>query len=160
MLTDDRDSGSLSVLIIGYAAITVVLVIVGIDVSKLFLAQRALSSAADAAALTAVQGVALHQVYDGDGVHCGTPIPLSSGQAAAMAARSLDRSRPDLRHVFTSVDQPETAVAGGAVSVRLSGVVTVPFGRVIGWLAPGHADGQFRVSETSRATSPVAGAAC
>ena len=125
MLREGRDRGSLSVLIIGYTAVTVVLVVVGIDVSKLFLAQRALSSAADGAAIAAVQGVALHEIYDGDGVRCGKPIPISADQAEARADESLNASRPDLRHVFTSVGQPEVNVNDDAASVGLTGIVSL-----------------------------------
>lgn len=155
-----RDDGSLSVLIIGYAGIAVLLLVVGIDASKLFLAQRALASAADDAAIEATRGVAVQRIYDDGGVTCGQPLPLNATDAQRDADASVNDYRTDLRHVFTSVGRPAVGTQQATVTVQLSGIVTVPFGRAIGWLLPAHADGEFRVTETASANSPVAGAVC
>ena len=159
MLTRGRDDGSLTVLIIGYAGIAVLLVVIGIGASKLFLAQRAMSSATDSAAIAAERAVAVRRIY-ADGLRCGQPVPLNDSAAQRDADLSVNDQRDDLRHTFTSVGRPAVSLRAGTVTVQLSGIVTVPFGRAIGWLLPGHADGQFRVTETSHATSPVAGGGC
>lgn len=151
------DDGSIMVLIIGYTTIAAVLIVVGVDVSKVFLAQRALASAADSAALAAAEGVDTHAVYSGPGLQCGQPLPLDQGRAAALAAGSVAADSPDLGRSFASLADPRTAVDGGTVSVALTGEVAVPFGRVLGWLDPSRSDGLVRVSETSHARSPVAG---
>jgi hypothetical protein len=155
-----RDDGSTLPLIIGYTAIAAVLIVVGIDVSKVFVARRALAAAADTAVLAAAQGVDTHLVYDGPGLRCGEALPLDAERAAALAAGSLETDRADLGHTFASLAQPRTSVEGGTVSVELSGKVAVPFGRVLGWLDPSRPDGLVAVTETSHARSPVAGAAC
>jgi uncharacterized membrane protein len=159
VLTSGRDDGSLTVLIVGYVGITVLLLVIGLDASKLFLAQRALRSAVDAAAISAVEGVAMHRVYDG-GLRCGRPVPVSRVAATEAAERSVNGSRSDLRQVFTSVGRPVVTITRDRATASLSGIVTVPFGRAIGWLLPGHGDGEFRVSEASSATSPVTGGVC
>jgi hypothetical protein len=166
MLTQGRwkgrgaDDGSILPLIIGYTAIAAVLIVVGVDVSKVFLAQRALGSAADAAVLSAANGVDTHAIYDGAALRCGQPLPLDQDRAAALAAGSVDDERRDLGHTFASLADPQTSVDGGTVSVELSGDVAVPFGRVLSWLDPSRPDGLVHVTETSHARSPVAGDAC
>jgi hypothetical protein len=152
-----NDDGSITVLIIGYVAIAAVLMTVGVDVSKVFLAQRALAAAADSAALAAAQGVDTQAVYDGPGPTCGQPLPLDPARAAGLAAGSVAADRPDLDRTFVSVSGPRTTVSGGTASVGLTAAVAVPFGRVLGWLDPSHRDGEVGVSETSHARSPVGG---
>jgi hypothetical protein len=159
VLNRDDDAGSITVLLIGYAGIAVLLLVIGIDASKLFLAQRAMSAAADSAAVAAEQGVALQRIYSG-GVRCGRPVPLNEDSARRAAEQSVNDQRDDLRHTFSSVGGPVVTVQSGAVGVQLSGIVTVPFGHAVGWLLPGHADGEFRVTETAHARSPIAGGGC
>lgn len=154
------DEGQITLLVIGYVSIALVLIVAGIDASKVFLAQRALSSAADSAALAAAQGVDTHAVYAGPGIRCGSTLPLDPARAAELVAMALDDATPDLHHTFWQLAAPQTDVAGGDVSVRLAGQVTVPFGRVLGWLDPSYPHGRVPVSETAHATSPVAGGGC
>jgi hypothetical protein len=152
------DAGTILVLVIGYTAIAAALIIVGIDVTKVFLARRALSAAADSAALAAAQGIDVRAVYDGPGPRCGTPLPLSAGRAISFATAAVNDDRRDLLHTFATVDAPTTQLAGVSVRVELSGEVDVPFGRILSWLEPAHSEGLIRVSETSAARSPVTGA--
>jgi hypothetical protein len=154
------DDGSIIVLVIGYTAIAAVLITVGIDTSKVFLAQRALASAADSAVLAAAQGVDVHQIYSGAGVRCGQPLPLSRPHAADLAGASVDDDATDLSQTFVTLGPPQTTLDGATVSVELSGEVAVPFGKVLGWLDPSRPNGLVRVSETSHARSPVAGGTC
>src|SRR4029079_11288369 len=93
MLKGD-DDGSLTLLVIGYTLIAAVLSVVGVDVSKVFLAQRALSSAADAAALAGAQAVDRTAVYI-DGADCsGLPGDPSLRQAAVDASAAEDADKP------------------------------------------------------------------
>jgi Flp pilus assembly protein TadG len=156
----DDDDGSIMVLIIGYTAIAAVLIVVGIDVSKVFLAQRALAAAADTAALSATQGVDTAAIYAGSGPTCGSALPLAQPRAAALAAGSVAAARVDLDRTFASLAQPRTQVAGGTVEVTLTGQVAVPFGRVLSWLDPSDSSGAVRVTETSHAQSAVIDAPC
>ena len=154
----DRDEGSLTLLVVGYAGILALLVVVGVDVSKVFLAHRALSSVADEAALQAAQSIDRAAVYAGDGGGCGDLLPLDSGAASAAAAGTVDGDMTDLRHTFAVVAVPEASVSGGAVTVHLSGDVAVPFGRALALLLPGHSDGRVHVDATATAESPVVAA--
>jgi Flp pilus assembly protein TadG len=154
------DEGQITLLVIGYVGIALLLIVAGVDASKVFLAQRALSSAADSAALAAAQGVDTHALYTGPGIRCGTILPLDSTSAADLAATALDDDAPGLRTTFSELAEPQTTVTAGDVSVQLSGQVAVPFGKVLGWLVPSYPDGRVPVTETAHATSPVAGGGC
>ncbi|HWB66341.1 MAG TPA: pilus assembly protein TadG-related protein [Mycobacteriales bacterium] len=151
------DAGSITPLVIGYTAIAAVLIVVGIDASKVFLARRALAAAADSAALAAAQGVDRGTLYAG-GVRCGMRLPLDGQRAGQLADGSVDDDRHDLRQTFASLATPRTEVRGGTVTVRLAGSVALPFGGVLGRLGIGDRDGSVGVTETAHADSPVAGA--
>jgi uncharacterized membrane protein len=125
-----QDDGSIMVLIIGYTAIAAVLITVGVDTSKVFLAQRALASAADSAALAAATGVNLNAVYAGSGLRCGQPLPLDQQHAADLATASVDADTADLSGTFATLTAPQTSLDAGTVSVELSGEVAVPLGKV------------------------------
>lgn len=148
------------VLVIGYTAIAVVLIIVGVDLSSVFLARRALSSTADSAALAAAQGIDRRAVYDGSGLECGDSLPLAAGRAVQLADAAVQNDRAGLQHSFRSLTPPQVAVAGNSVGVSISGDVKLPFSRVVSWLDPRSDHGTIRVSETSHAQSPVLGPAC
>ncbi|HVT20644.1 MAG TPA: pilus assembly protein TadG-related protein [Mycobacteriales bacterium] len=156
-MTDDRERGSTTVLIVGFTAIAVALIVAGIDVSKVFLARRALSSAADAAAVEAAQGVDTDRVYDGPELRCGEALPLDPVRAEAMARQSIEQRSPDLARSFRRLDPPDTTVEGRTVTVAMRGEVAVPFGRILAVLGIADDGGAVPVAETSRATSPVAG---
>lgn len=149
------DDGQLTLLIIGFVAIAAMLVIVGVDASKVFLAQRALSSAADAAAISAAQAVDKDAIYAGTGGGCGGLLPLDPAEAQQRAERAVAEQDLGLRSTFAALDDPQADVSGGTVAVHLSGRVALPFGRVLGLLVPGHSDGQVQVDTTSHAQSPL-----
>ena len=158
MLTPWRaDDGQITLLVIGYVAIAAVLLVVGVDVSTVFLARRSLSSAADAAALAGAQGVDRAALYAGSDLRCGSRLPLDRSRASELAGLSIDDSRSALAHHFKSLDPPQTSVSADTVDVQLSGEVGVPFGHVIGWLDPSRPDGRVHVVVTSHARSPVNG---
>lgn len=149
------DDGQLTLLVIGYTLIAVVLITVGVDASKVFLARRALASAADAAALAAAQAVDRAAVYAGKSGGCDGLLPIDQERAADLVAASLDDA-VDLRHALVAVDPPRTAVAAGTVSVRLGGDVGLPFARVVALLDPRHPDGRVHVEATAHAQAPLA----
>jgi uncharacterized membrane protein len=153
------DDGSVLVLIIGYTAIAAVLIVVGVDVSAVFLAQRTLASSADSAALSAAQGVDITAVYDGPGLRCAHDLPLDPTRAEQLAAASVAGDRADLGRSFTSLAD-RTEVIGGTVSVTLSGSVAVPFGKVLSWLDPADRDGTVSMTASATARSPVTGGDC
>ena len=157
MLTG-RDEGSLTLLVIGYTFLAASLVVVGIDVSKVFLAQRALASAADAAALSAAQELDRAAVYAGAET-CGS-LPLD-GQAAAQAAEhSVVDAADGLRATFAALAPPDVGVTAGTVTVRLHGEVPVPFGRVVALLLPGSPGGRVPVSASASAQSATTASVC
>ena len=142
-------------LVIGYVGLVLVLVVVAVDVSKVFLARRALAAAADAAALNAAQVVDRAAIYDGAIGGCGSLLPLDPAGADRAVAATLADDEQDLRRLFVQLDPAKTSVTGGTVAVQLSGDVSVPFGQVLSRLLPGHDDGRVHVDVTAAAESPV-----
>lgn len=149
------DDGQLTLLIIGFVAIAAMLIVVGVDASKVFLARRALSSAADAAALAASQAVDKDAIYAGIGGGCGGLLPLDPDEAGRRAALAVDDESAGLRGTFATLDDPQTVVAGDTVAVHLSGRVALPFGHILAVLVPGHDDGRVQIDATSHAQSPL-----
>jgi uncharacterized membrane protein len=156
MLTGRRrpDDGQLTVLVIGFMFILAVLIVVGVDVSKVFLARRSLSSVADAAALAASQSADRAAIYAGDAA-CGGVLPLDSTVAAQQVDASLADDLPDLRQTFAVLQAPEVSVIAGRVTVRMAGDVKVPFGRVLALLDPARSDGRVHVAVSATAESPI-----
>ena len=150
-----REEGQLTLLIIGFVAIAATLVVIGVDVSKVFLARRALSSVADSAALAAAEAVDKDAIYTGHGGGCGNLLPLDPSRASELATGAVADDETDLRHTFATLDVPDTVVDNGTVTVHLSGEVALPFGRVVALLLPGHADGRAHVDVTAHAQSPL-----
>jgi uncharacterized membrane protein len=148
------DDGQLTVLIIGFVFIGAVLVVAGIDVSKVFLARRALSSVADSAALAAAQSVDRAALYRGSG-GCGQLLPLDPTGAQSQVATSLTDDVTDLQQTFATLDQPEVVVTADTVTVHLSGAVHVPFGSVLSLLHVGGSGGSVDVGVSASAQSPV-----
>ncbi|HET6817393.1 MAG TPA: pilus assembly protein TadG-related protein [Mycobacteriales bacterium] len=152
------DDGSLTLLVIGYTLIAAVLVVIGVDVSKVFLAQRSLSSAADAAALAGAQAVDRAAVYRG-AVGCAT-LPVDGAQARDAVAASLDDAGAGLRETFAALTAPDVELAGDTVRVQLHGEVAVPFGRVLAVLLPDHEGGRVGVTADAAATTALTAPAC
>jgi Flp pilus assembly protein TadG len=153
------DEGSIVLLVIGYAAIAALLMAAGIDVSKVFLAERALSSAADAAAVAASEGIDTERIYDGPSLRCGASLPLDPTLADSLARHDISEQSPDLGRAFASLETPSTSVSGSTVTVALRGEVRVPFGRLLQWLGIATSSGTVPVADSASATSPVAGTA-
>lgn len=149
-----RDDGSLTVLVIGFTFILAVLVVVGVDVSKVFLARRALASVADAAALAAAQSADRAAIYAG-AASCGGVLPLDPTTAGQQVDASLADDLADLHQTFAELQPPQVTVVDGTVTVALAGQVKVPFGRVLALLDPGRADGQVHVAVSASAASPI-----
>jgi uncharacterized membrane protein len=154
------DAGQVTLLLIGYASIALVLIVVGVDVSAVFLARRALASTADTAALDAAQAVDRTAVYSGSVDGCGAPLPIDAPAARSRAVAVVADDSDDLRRVFRAVDPADVSVDAGTVTVRLTGRVRVPFGRLLGLLLPGHDDGAVEVDVTAHARSPVSAGNC
>lgn len=149
------DRGQLTLLIIGFVTIAAVLVVTAVDVSKVFLARRALASAADAAALRAAQQLDRAAIYSGQAGGCGELLPVDASAATSAAAASLDDQTAGLRATFAAVQAPQVSVTGNTVTVRIGGDVVVPFGRVLALLDPAYGDGRVHVAVESSAQSPV-----
>lgn len=148
------DDGSLTVLVIGFTFILSVLIVVGVDVSKVFLARRSLSSVADAAALAAAQSADRAAIYAGAG-GCGGVLPIDPEAAAQQVDASLADDLADLHQTFVELQPPDVNVVDGRVTVHLTGDVKVPFGRVLSLLDPDRADGRVHVGVSATAESPI-----
>ncbi|MFE7845203.1 pilus assembly protein TadG-related protein [Microbacterium sp. NPDC057407] len=95
----DDDGGSVLLLTIGYAALALALILVCVDATSLYLAQKRLDAVADAAALAAADGFVL--TVDADGPHATLSAADVRDQAAAIVAvaggdtRVVSASAPD-----------------------------------------------------------------
>lgn len=145
----------MTLLIIGFVSIALALVLVGIDVSKVFLARRALSSLADGAALAGAQALDRDALYSGASAGCGGSLPIDADLAQQRVDEALDDDADDLRGTFTAVDPGEATVQGGVVTVHLGGDVSLPFAGIIGWLDPRRRDGRVHVDVVAHARAPL-----
>lgn len=138
------DDGQLLLLVLVYAAITLSLVVVVVDVSKLILYKRALSGAADGAALAASQSPDEAQLLTG-GV--GASLPLSQESVEAAVARYVRMAGLEGRF-----DRLTWAVAtdGSTATVTFRSDVSLPF---VGVVTAGS--GTVSVSADASARSPV-----
>lgn len=148
------DDGQLILLIVFYTLVAAVMAVIAIDVSKVFLARRALSSVADAAALAAAQQVNERLVYSGA---TGCDLPLDAAAAAESADAYLADAADRLRGTVTTLDPPVTSVRGTTVTVRLEADIRVPFDRVVTVLSPGRSP-TVHLSVVAHARSPLVGA--
>ena len=158
MLTQSQDEGSLTLLVIGYTFIAALLIVIGIDVSKVFLAQRALASTADAAALAGAQAVDRAAVYAG--TRSCDDLPVDPSAAASAAEEAVGEASATLVQTFATVSPPDVRVGAQTVQVRLAGQVRVPFGRVLALLLPDHPDGRVAVDAEAAATTSLTAPAC
>ena len=137
------DEGTVLLLTIGMSVVLLLLVAVVVDVSKVILAKRALSSAADGAALAAAQRL------DRDATLANGPgerIPLDPADVAAVVEQyqdDADAEQPGLDLTGT-VDAGDVSVA--VVDARRK--VSLPF---VGWLGVVDVD----LHAQARAQSPV-----
>lgn len=133
------DSGTVLVLVLGFAGILVALVAVVVDVSAVVLAKRAVASAADGAALSAAQAADLDALY-AQGL--GDQVPLSLPEAR--------------RRVAAYEAQARGAQPGLALGVRVEGSTAVVTGTrtvALPLRLPGVAP--VRVTAVARAQAPV-----
>lgn len=134
------DEGSVLVLTLGLAALLVVVVGIVVDVSAVVLAQRAVASAADGAAVSAAQAVDTAALYE-RGV--GDRLPLSAADAAVRVQQYAADAGPD---------QP-----GLALAVRVDGDTAVVTGtRRVRPPFPVFGQGPVTVTAVARARAPVA----
>lgn len=133
------DDGTILVLTLGFAGILLVVVGIVVNVSSVILAKRAVASAADGAALSAVQALDLDRLYAGG---IGAAVPLSPGEAA---------TRVELYRADAARTQP-----GLRMTVRLDGdgaVVTAV--RTVRPPFPVLGTGPVEVTSVARARAPV-----
>lgn len=143
-IADER--GSVTLLIIGFAGILLLAIAVVTDASKVFLAQRALSGTADAAALAAANAVDETRIYRGG---IGAALPLSSANVASAAAEYA--SEAGLAHRFDGFGLTDASTDGVVVRVGFGALVRLPFFNTL--LTP--AGSGFRITATASATAGV-----
>jgi uncharacterized membrane protein len=118
------DEGQLMILIIGYFAIAALALAVVVDASKVFLAQRALVSAADGAAQVAAQTVDEAALYRGASAAGG--LPLDSGRIDDVVGTYVVNHR--LPERFKNFEVVQVQVAGDrTVVVTFRTRASLPF---------------------------------
>lgn len=126
------DSGQLVLLVVFYGLIAAMLVMLVIDVSKVFLARRSLAAAADGAALAAAQSLDRSAFYrNGPGSELQID-PLAARQAVRQYAEVNGLERRFRSFTF---DVPRLSPDGRTITVRLHCRVLLP---LPGLFAGGH----------------------
>ncbi|MEU4393583.1 Tad domain-containing protein [Kribbella sp. NPDC023855] len=120
----------MTVLIIGFAAIVLMMIVVVTDISKVFLVRRDLDATADGAVLAAANGLAAIYAQPG----AGSNAAIDPEEARRLTAEYLDAVGADNR--FSGLDW-SADVTGTTVTVTLSSSVDLPF-EPPGW--PGSTD--------------------
>jgi hypothetical protein len=120
-MTKRRDEqGQMTVLIIGFTAIILLMIVVVTDISKVFLVRRDLDATADGAVLAAANGLAAiyaQPAADGNA-------ELDPDQARRLIAEYLDQVAASNR--FDGLDW-SAEVDGTTVTIRLTSSVDLPF---------------------------------
>lgn len=128
-----RERGTITPLIIGFVVIVVLLIIAVSNVSRVFVYQRDIEAAADAAALAAANGIAVESVYGGG---LGADVELSRAAAEAEVESYLDgtgaRGRLNIEGTSVAVSPDATDV-----TVTFAGRIHLPFVGVLGGLFDG-----------------------
>ncbi len=142
------DSGQLLVLILGFAVVAGLLVTVVTNASRVFLYQRALSSAADGAALAAAQSVDTAAIYRGgaDETLPLDPAAVDAAVSSYLGDAGVAERLPGLAVATTATDGSTT------VTVTLTARLELAFLNAVSdqWA------GGVPLSATARATSPLA----
>jgi len=136
---DER--GQLTVLIIGFTAIVVLMIVVVTDISKVFLVRRDLDATADGAVLAAANGLAAIYAQPGDGENA----EIDPEEARRLTAEYLDAVGAG--DSFAGLDW-SAEVDGTTVIVRLSSTVDLPF-EPPGWR------GRAEVASDAAAVVPI-----
>lgn len=132
-------------LVIGFALIVLLLLVVVVSASRVYLTQRDLMAATDAAAASAAQAVSEPAVYGGE---IGAELPVDPGGAQARVTEYVGAAGLPAR--FDGFTVVAVVVDGTAVSVTFAARAPMPFGAV---LSSDWADG-YPVSATATARSP------
>lgn len=138
------EDGQLLLLVLVYAAIALSLVVVVVDVSKLILYKRALSGAADGAALAASQSADETELLT-SGV--GSTLPLSQDSVEAAVARYVRLAALERRFGRLSWT---VSTDGTTATVTFRSDVALPFAGVV------RAGDAVTVTADASARSPVA----
>jgi hypothetical protein len=133
--------GQMTVLIIGFTAVLLMMVVVVTDISKVFLVRRDLDATADGAVLAAANGLAAIYAHPGDGQNA----EIDPDEARRLTAEYLDAVGADA--TFPRLDW-SAEVDGTTVIVHLTSDVDLPF-QPPGW--QGTAD----VASDAAAVVPV-----
>lgn len=139
----EGDQGTVLVLVLGFAAIALVLVAVVVDASAVVLAKREVAAAADGAAVSAAQSLDEAALYAG-GLDGALPVDgqEAAARVAAYQAGLVQRPGSPVVLRLTAVEGGTTVVVTGSRRVVLP--LRVPGG-------PQAVDVAF----TARATAPV-----
>lgn len=132
-------------LAIGFALVVLLLLVVVVSASRVYLTQRDLMAATDAAAASAAQAVSEPVVFGGE---VGVELPLDHGGAQARVGEYVGAAALPAR--FDEFTVVGVVVEGTAVTVTFAARAPVPFGAV---LSSEWADG-YPVRATATARSP------
>jgi uncharacterized membrane protein len=144
-----EDRGQALVLLIGLVAILVALIAVVADASRLFLYRRALVSAADGAAIAAVQALDEAAIYRDPAVFRRGALPLDASAARAAVEGYVQNAGITSQFNAFTIQSVGLSQDRTAVTVTFSARVELPFPGIVPLRSVGEA--QIVVASTARA---------
>ncbi len=133
----DDDSGTITLLTLGFLGVLIGVAVTVVDVSAVYLDRRDLAGECDSAALAAAQSVDPGTLY-ASGIGATLPVTKASGASAAdTVARTVGAGTATT-----------TTIDGDSVTIACSRVVHLPVGAIVGF-------GSVTVRAGSTATSPI-----
>jgi uncharacterized membrane protein len=144
-----QSRGSITPLILGFALVTMLLITVIVAASRIFLAQRALASAADGAAVAAADSLDEPAYYRRPaGIRA---LPLRESQVDAAVQQYVESAALAAR--FDSLEvSPALSPDATTVTVQLSARVKLPF---VNAVMTASGDGSWGVQAEGSARTPV-----
>lgn len=137
-----RENGGIGLLLVGFVAILVSLVLLGIDTTSLYLARIETLNAADAAARDAADEISDDSYYGQQ------ETVLDPAAVDAAARRSLARQQPSARIATWQVVSATPTDGGRSATVTVTSQVQVPVTDLVrGWIPEGTA---ITVESTAR----------
>ncbi|WP_022924880.1 pilus assembly protein TadG-related protein [Serinicoccus marinus] len=149
-LTEERDGGQISILLIGMVALTLTIIFAVIGVTSVQLSRIQLLDAADAAALDASDALAREQVYEGG---LGTGPPVTDQTVIDAASEHLARRVQPSRIEEWGLGSGTGTTDGRTAVVTVTGRASIP---VVSSVLEAFGGG-VTITVTSSARSEVAG---
>lgn len=146
-MTEDTDDGQISLLLLGLAALSLMLVLVFVAASSVHVEHRRLLDVADAVAMDAADAVDARTYYATDGI---TQVPVTAATVRDSVTESLRRQPPVPGCENVRVEVPTGVTDTGQVVVTLACTARPAFAGRLAGAVPLGVDLQVTTSARAR----------